>query len=326
MDDPSRISGWTYRVHTAIMRRVRGFIGHTDQSWWRYLAARPTITEVNFWRPGGRGFAALAPGEPFFFRLKSPVNRIGGFGLFARAARLPLWRAWEVFEEANGVASEAELVARVSALARRRATRNDLLGCVAVSECTFFQPDAWLTVPASFRPQNLSGAVIDLDNEDGRTLWHGCLQLADGAAAAWARPAAEAQRHGKPTVIRPRLGQGSFRLAVFDAYDGACALTGEHALPALEAAHIKPFAAGGTHELVNGLPLRRDLHRLFDLGYVSARPDGRLLVSPRLRSEFKDGATYYALEGCSLRAPDDPQCAPSGELLDWHSQAVFQAT
>jgi putative restriction endonuclease len=81
---------------------VRGFIGHTDEGWWRYLAGRPQIREVNFWRPGGRRFAALAPGEPFFFRLKSPMNRIGGFGLFARDARLPVWRAWEVFGEANG--------------------------------------------------------------------------------------------------------------------------------------------------------------------------------------------------------------------------------
>ncbi len=35
-------------------------------------------------------------------------------------------------------------------------------------------------------------------------------------------------------------------------------------MPAVEAAHIRPWAQGGTHETFNGLPLRRDLHRLFD--------------------------------------------------------------
>lgn len=197
---------------------------------------------------------------------------------------------------------------------------------MAVAECTFFAPDSWLTVPDSFRPQNLSGAVIDLARPDGRKLWEACLALAAGPAASWAHPAADEARRGAPTVIRPRLGQGSFRLAVLDAYGGACAVTGEHALPALEAAHIKPFASGGSHELTNGLPLRRDLHRLFDLGYVSVRPDGAFLVSPRLRSEFHNGHTYYALEGHVLRAPADPGSAPATELLDWHSQAVFQAT
>jgi hypothetical protein len=76
-------------------------------------------------------------------------------------------------------------------------------------------------------------------------------------------------------------------------------------MPALEAAHIRPFSDGGAHELPHGLPLRRDLHRLFDLGYVSAKPTGQFLVSPRLRKEFANGHTY-ALEGQLLRPPSHP--------------------
>jgi putative restriction endonuclease len=74
----------------------------------------------------------------------------------------------------------------------------------------------------------------------------------------------------------------------------------------------------------NGLPLRGDLHRLFDLGYVSARPDGKFIVSPLLRKEFDNGHTYHALEGrsCLIR---DAAARPSEELLAWHSEAVFLA-
>jgi putative restriction endonuclease len=66
---------------------VRAYIGVTDGGWYRFLAARPELTEVNFWRPGGRhAFRALQPGEPFFFKTHYPHNRIVGGGFFSGAA------------------------------------------------------------------------------------------------------------------------------------------------------------------------------------------------------------------------------------------------
>ena len=73
--------------------------------------------------------------------------------------------------------------------------------------------------------------------------------------------------HGAPQVVQPRLGQGAFRIAVTSAY-GACAVSGEHSFPALEAAHVRPYADGGAHALPNGLLLRADVHRLYDAGYA----------------------------------------------------------
>ena len=136
--------------------------------------------------------------------------------------------------------------------------------------------------------------------------------------------AIERERYGRPYEVRPRLGQGSFRIAVLDAYGGACAVTGKHSMPALEAAHIRPYSVGGAHELPNGLPLRRDIHSLFELGYVTATPTGQFLVSPRLREEFANGATYYALEGQKLREPDRLEAKPDRELLVWHSKQSFE--
>lgn len=309
---------------------MKGFIGHTDAGWWRFLSASPELSEVNFWRPGGRKFAALAPGEPFFFRLKSPINKIGGFGLFARYAALPVWRAWEVFGLANGVRDEGDLIDRLERLARRPVTHTSIIGCIAITDCTFFPADALLDVPLSFNPQNLSGALIDLEQPEGHRLWGACLEQAVAAtpasapAADWLEEAASRQRFGRPQIVIPRLGQGSFRLAVLDVY-GSCAVTGEHSLPALEAAHIRPYREGGTHDLRNGLPFRRDLHRLFDLGYVSVKPNGEFVVSPRLRTEFANGHTYYALAGTRLRQPRRADAAPDPDLLAWHSDTIFQA-
>jgi putative restriction endonuclease len=49
-----------------------------------------------------------------------------------------------------------------------------------------------------------------------------------------------------------------------EAHGRTCAITRERALPALETAHICPFAELETHSVRNGLLLRSDLHRLFD--------------------------------------------------------------
>ena len=132
-----------------------------------------------------------------------------------------------------------------------------------------------------------------------------------------------ASRYGSEQVVRPRLGQGTFRFAVERAY-GKCAVTREHSLPALEAAHITPFTEGGPHELANGLLLRADVHRLFDRGYVTVTPDYRFRVSPRLEHEFHNGRVYYQLEGRRLWLPERPEDRPDPERLARHNDAVFR--
>ena len=42
-------------------------------------------------------------------------------------------------------------------------------------------------------------------------------------------------------------------------------------LPALDAAHIKPYSFGGPHEVSNGILRRRDIHSVFDAVTVHRR-------------------------------------------------------
>lgn len=114
----------------------------------------------------------------------------------------------------------------------------------------------------------------------------------------------------------PRLGQGTFRIATLRAYGRACAVTGEHSLPVLEAAHIWPYGDGGSHEVSNGILMRADLHRLFDRGYVTVTPNLRLQVSPRLKQDFHNGRSYYPFDEQSVRVPKDPTEQPSREHLE----------
>lgn len=308
---------------------VRGFVAPTDHGWYQYLRARPELEEVNFWRPGGGAFAALQPGEPFFFKLKSPHNAIGGFGQFVRFARLPLWMAWDVFREANGVPDQPALQARLARLASTHISRFDLdhpIGCISIAFPTFFAPDEWIPVPPDWEPNIVSGRTYDLMRGHGRRLWDQCVEraVAIHTVDEWTAEAAEQVRRGKPQVIQPRFGQGSFRLAVLDAYGGACAVTTEHSLPVLEAAHIRPYAQGGTHQVRNGIPLRRDLHRLFDLGFVTVRPDHTFAVSRQLRDDYANGRVYYALEGREITVPPRPEERPDATLLEWHGDVLFR--
>lgn len=86
------------------------------------------------------------------------------------------------------------------------------------------------------------------------------------------RPTAGPLKHSVTIAQVDRCSSGpasdsrAFRLAVLDAYDQQCAVATEHSLAIIDAAHIRPWVDGGTHEIRNGIPLRRDLHRLFDLG------------------------------------------------------------
>ena len=80
----------------------------------------------------------------------------------------------------------------------------------------------------------------------------------------------------------------------------------------------------GPHRLENGIELRKDLHALFDAGYVTVTPSLELRVSRRIREEFENGRDYYALEGSSVRLPLPPAPPPSAEHLEWHGDTAFR--
>jgi putative restriction endonuclease len=123
--------------------------------------------------------------------------------------------------------------------------------------------------------------------------------------------------------LKPRLGQGSFRICVTDAYKRSCAVTGERALPVLEAAHIKPFSKSGPHMVQNGLLLRSDLHKLFDKGYMTVTTKLDVEVSRRIKEEFDNGEYYYTLHGKKMRHPAHLDDWPEKKFIEWHNEKVF---
>jgi putative restriction endonuclease len=136
----------------------------------------------------------------------------------------------------------------------------------------------------------------------------------------------ERPRYGDEYLVRPRLGQGGFRIEVTEAYGRRGAITGERILPVLQASHIKPYAESGPHDVQNGLLLRADLHILFDRGYVTVTRDHRVEASRRLKEDFDNGEQYYQMHGRRLATlPTAAEEMPAREFVDWHNNNVFRA-
>ena len=253
---------------------------------------------------------------------------VGG-GFFAHFTKLPVSLAWDAFGEANGARSLAEMRARIEHYRKEPTQPHDdyTIGCILLEQPFFLPEDRWVPSPPDWHPNIVQGKTYDLHAEPGRTLWSQLENAirAPGAAphwpAEWGEPGAP--RYGEPTPVRPRLGQGSFRILVTDAYDRRCAVTAERVLPVLEAAHIRPYASGGEHRVDNGLLLRSDLHTLFDRGYLTVTPTLELEVSRRIREDFENGRDYYALHGGRIREPAEPGQRPSAEFLRWHNEEAY---
>lgn len=303
-----------------------GYIANTDYEWYEFLRARPDLSEVNFWQPSGsRSFRIVKPGAPFFFRLKSPHNAIGGYGFLSFHDILPAWLAWDTFGEANGAASCHDMYRRIARYRGRVTSGTEYtIGCLMIVSPVFFESSQWVDELKDWRPNIVQGKSIDLSYGEGLRLWEACQLHAHATSVIEKIRAEHQQRYGELIQIRPRLGQGSFRIAVMEAYDRACAITTEHSLPVLESSHIKAYAAGGEHEISNGILLRSDIHRLFDRGYVTVTDDFRFLVSRRLKDEFANGKTYYGLHGKQLHLPVHLHHHPSSEMLRWHNEHCYR--
>jgi len=302
---------------------IKTFIGITDNDWFTLLSNIEKIDEVNFWQPSGnRQFKALNPGELFLFKLHSPNNFIVGGGFFAHSSLLPISLAWESFGIKNGANSLLEMRRRVEKYRRQLEKRFEdyTIGCILLEQPFFFTRDTWIPVPDDWKSNIVQGRSYDLTVTPGISIWNQ-LQSNLGKSTLIHEVTA---RYGKPIITIPRLGQGSFRVLVTDAYERRCAITNERTLPALDAAHIKPFSENGPHNVNNGLLLRRDLHALFDKGYLTISPTLSVEVSSKIKEEFDNGREYYRFHGNKIRLPVNCNFHPLSDYLEWHNNNIFR--
>lgn len=309
---------------------MRVYVGVTDGDWYRYLAARPELQEVNFWRPSSaQQFRALSPGEPFFFKTHHPHDQVVGGGFYSGFAQLRLSEAWEFFGRANGADNLEQMRLRVGKYRRAPIQPREVpvIGCVFVRDTRFFREGEQAGAPPEFAKNIVQGKTYDLSHTPDLAYFNDLVGRVLGVSVEidptqpWHL---SGPTFGDPRLARGRLGQQAFQAVVLNAYSGRCAVTGDKIRPVLQAAHIRPVAAGGEHRLDNGLLLRSDVHTLFDRGYVAVDLSHRLLVSPQLRQEFENGEELYDRATQPIAVPKRVLDRPNREFLEWHLDEVFQ--
>ena len=299
-------------------------IAVTDNDWFKYLSQRTGLTEVNFWTPSNIRFRALKPGELFLFKLHYPYNFIVGGGVFAHETLMPCSTAWDFFGEANGAGSFHEMRSMIAKYRKADPEKqNDFqIGCRILTQPFFLPEDQWIQVPRSWSRSIVKFKKYSTEESEGLELWK---DVSGRLAIIHPDEKAPAERSGKPLIIRPRLGQGAFRSQVVDAYGRRCAVTRERTLPALDAAHIRPYSEEGNTRYQTGLLLRRDIHSLFDRGYVTVTPDLRIEVSKKIREQFENGRHYYRFTAARFTFRKSPCPFPNPGSWSGTTRTAFWA-
>lgn len=152
-----------------------------------------------------------------------------------------------------------------------------------------------------------------LESDTDESLARRVLESPEGAGEVYA-------------VIKTRgAAQRIFRHALILAY-GRCAMCGLTFQDALDAAHLKPWAACSPSERMdprNGLVLCATHHRLFDLGYITLDDELRVVYSD---PEAIDGDYSQSDRECTSMLHHSPahfgsaELRPQPEMLKKHRQ------
>jgi putative restriction endonuclease len=304
------------------------YVGITDYDWFKSLK-QANCDEINFWKPGGKtNFKVLNEGDLFLFKLHSPQDYVVGGGFYLNYSILPSSLAWKAFGIANGAGSLLELNDRIYKYKKtnRLSDPDPQIGCVILSMPFYFEEKDWIPIPNNWNRNIVQGKSYDTSDQYGMHLFQQLQKVLSNQRFFdnLLEGNGEKNKYGKEQIIKPRIGQGAFKVLITEAYHRRCAITGEKTLPVLEAAHIKPYSLEGPHEIKNGLLLRSDFHILFDRGYITINKDLNVEVSRRIREDFGNGKEYFAYHGSKLlNFPERVDQLPDSHYLKWHNENVY---
>lgn len=151
---------------------MKFYLGVTDNNWFRYLS-NINPEDINFWQPSGTvSFKVLQSGAPFLFKLKSPLNAIGGIGFFSSHTFLPMSIAWDTFGNRNGCSTYKEFSRMILNYRTDKQNTNPTIGCIVLTNPLFFKQEDWIEAPVNWGKSIVQGKSYDSIDSIGKEIWN----------------------------------------------------------------------------------------------------------------------------------------------------------
>lgn len=123
--------------------------------------------------------------------------------------------------------------------------------------------------------------------------------------------------------VQVRVNQARFRKTALTSYNATCCISGLQHEKLVIASHIVPWSEDKKNRLnpQNGLCLSALHDRAYDQGLITAMPDFKVRVAPKVKAT--KGDTFIAesllrFNNQLIRFPD--RFAPAPAFLEWHSR------
>ena len=121
----------------------------TDQDWFEFLRSHKYSEDVNFWTPTPWSVRKLKPGDEWHFLLKSPIRKIGGYGVFQEYRDLSIQDAWQAYGIGNGALTASEILTRCRMYSEKHSINpvtgfHSIIGGVILSDLEFYENDEYV--------------------------------------------------------------------------------------------------------------------------------------------------------------------------------------
>lgn len=121
---------------------------------------------------------------------------------------------------------------------------------------------------------------------------------------------------------------GLFKREVPKIYGFQCAVSRMHIISSInaqmvDACHIVPFAVSKDDTISNGISLSPNIHRAFDRGLLTIRPDYTVKVSQAIAKNKNSPFALGQFDGKPILLPENQIHYPSPENLNWHFKECF---
>ncbi|WDV44091.1 HNH endonuclease [Clostridiaceae bacterium M8S5] len=290
-------------------------VAPTDIEWFSYLRQRENkINEFNFWTPTPWNIKKINKGDKFYFLLKSPYRKIGGYGYFKYYKNLSITDAWKKFGKSNGVEDLQALIKKTSKYVHKntekKVSNNDYkIGCIVLQSPRFLMDEGFYSL--NDIGIDFPGNIVKLKyfEHDLESQINNKFRLVNEDKVEYSK-----------NKVKKRHGQRIFREKLIKAYEGRCAITDETCIEVLEAAHIQPYINRDSNDVRNGILLRSDLHKLFDEGLITIGTNYNIILSDKLKSN-----QYKQYSNRSIRLPKNKIDYPNSLALKYHNRYIFRS-